>query len=223
MTPIATPFLFNGVSERAMEGLAPALARAGLVPAQGGTTSRSSTTTPGAESKIVPGAGVGMKLVRGDVEFAAICTVTYRDKDKVMACGHPLLNLGPTDLIMTTAQVNGLFPSLQESFKFASAGEEVGAFRQDRATGVFGYLGKRPRLIPVRLELQPQMGRPQHFAFDVVEDPFLAPYLLRSEEHTSELQSRLHLVCRLLLEKKKWKGSTPAVSQPRTKHLRNDA
>src|SRR2546429_6673417 len=30
---------------------------------------------------------------------------------------------------------------------------------------------------------------------------------LRSEEHTSELQSRLHLVCRLLLEKKK---NTPA-------------
>src|SRR3989449_2686360 len=27
--------------------------------------------------------------------------------------------------------------------------------------------------------------------------------LYRSEEHTSELQSRLHLVCRLLLEKKK--------------------
>src|SRR2546422_8347930 len=29
--------------------------------------------------------------------------------------------------------------------------------------------------------------------------------LARSEEHTSELQSRLHLVCRLLLEKKKKK------------------
>src|SRR2546429_5585333 len=29
------------------------------------------------------------------------------------------------------------------------------------------------------------------------------PVCLRSEEHTSELQSRLHLVCRLLLEKKK--------------------
>src|SRR2546429_1973623 len=28
------------------------------------------------------------------------------------------------------------------------------------------------------------------------------PYRKRSEEHTSELQSRLHLVCRLLLEKK---------------------
>src|SRR3989449_4301847 len=30
-------------------------------------------------------------------------------------------------------------------------------------------------------------------------------WLSRSEEHTSELQSRLHLVCRLLLEKKKKK------------------
>src|SRR2546422_3022601 len=30
----------------------------------------------------------------------------------------------------------------------------------------------------------------------------------RSEEHTSELQSRLHLVCRLLLEKKKTNNST---------------
>src|SRR5687768_18335836 len=31
---------------------------------------------------------------------------------------------------------------------------------------------------------------------------------VRSEEHTSELQSRLHLVCRLLLEKKKKQHST---------------
>src|SRR2546429_3755288 len=35
-----------------------------------------------------------------------------------------------------------------------------------------------------------------------------APIEHRSEEHTSELQSRLHLVCRLLLEKKK-KTRTP--------------
>ena len=33
---------------------------------------------------------------------------------------------------------------------------------------------------------------------------FLAPFdVIRSEEHTSELQSRTYLVCRLLLEKKK--------------------
>src|SRR2546429_7372442 len=36
---------------------------------------------------------------------------------------------------------------------------------------------------------------------------------IRSEEHTSELQSRLHLVCRLLLEKKKTiESSTCAIA-----------
>src|SRR5216684_4346005 len=42
----------------------------------------------------------------------------------------------------------------------------------------------------------------------VIEGPFelLGTPWKRSEEHTSELQSRLHLVCRLLLEKKKKKS-----------------
>src|SRR2546422_6068945 len=37
----------------------------------------------------------------------------------------------------------------------------------------------------------------------------------RSEEHTSELQSRLHLVCRLLLEKKKKKKKQESTTQTR--------
>src|SRR5438876_2937766 len=36
---------------------------------------------------------------------------------------------------------------------------------------------------------------------------------LRSEEHTSELQSPVHLVCRLLLEKKKKKNITQELKQ----------
>src|SRR5687768_17736526 len=37
---------------------------------------------------------------------------------------------------------------------------------------------------------------------------------LRSEEHTSELQSRLHLVCRLLLEKKKMSRGHQSTAAP---------
>src|SRR2546429_714004 len=43
----------------------------------------------------------------------------------------------------------------------------------------------------------------------------------RSEEHTSELQSRLHLVCRLLLEKKKNTRSTEVTSHGL--HIASDA
>src|SRR5437660_9035057 len=38
-------------------------------------------------------------------------------------------------------------------------------------------------------------------------------FLPRSEEHTSELQSRGHLVCRLLLEKKKERGCVPGLQE----------
>src|SRR3989449_3857610 len=53
---------------------------------------------------------------------------------------------------------------------------------------------------------------------DVLEEPPFGGVGLawraraRSEEHTSELQSRLHLVCRLLLEKKKKTGSCGVLS-----------
>src|SRR6266436_10329031 len=42
---------------------------------------------------------------------------------------------------------------------------------------------------------------------DDPEDDLPSRDFHRSEEHTSELQSRLHLVCRLLLEKKKYNNS----------------
>src|SRR2546422_4424572 len=59
------------------------------------------------------------------------------------------------------------------------------------------FRSKRPWL-PRRLGAQNGVSR---FAFPAI----VAQHGDRSEEHTSELQSRLHLVCRLLLEKKKKK------------------
>src|SRR4051794_41454294 len=49
--------------------------------------------------------------------------------------------------------------------------------------------------------------------------PVTLDQLGRSEEHTSELQSPVHLVCRLLLEKKKKKAVRP-VSNTRTQSTR---
>src|SRR2546429_3049804 len=54
---------------------------------------------------------------------------------------------------------------------------------------------------------------PAHHLRRGKQSPCRAVLLLgfgRSEEHTSELQSRLHLVCRLLLEKKKRKKAKPS-------------
>src|SRR2546422_7719486 len=48
-----------------------------------------------------------------------------------------------------------------------------------------------------------QVDVSQSYVVEQLEFRADARLVLRSEEHTSELQSRLHLVCRLLLEKKK--------------------
>src|SRR2546422_4362675 len=63
-----------------------------------------------------------------------------------------------------------------------------------------------------------QIGGKHRGQLDVLSDQ---PLEQRSEEHTSELQSRLHLVCRLLLEKKKTthplvgRGTTHSSVSPR--------
>src|SRR2546429_3322766 len=68
---------------------------------------------------------------------------------------------------------------------------------------------------------------PSEVLFDVYAAKRKArrPSLLRSEEHTSELQSRLHLVCRLLLEKKKKKKNYTPPDAPSSSpsHRRNRA
>src|SRR5690349_23133196 len=56
-------------------------------------------------------------------------------------------------------------------------------------------------------------GLPMDFPTISLGEVFLSPTSMRSEEHTSELQSRRDLVCRLLLEKKNKKKTD---TEPRT-------
>src|SRR5690348_18165999 len=52
-------------------------------------------------------------------------------------------------------------------------------------------------------------------------DPSKAERCLRSEEHTSELQSPVHLVCRLLLEKKKKKKKKKKTKKKKKKNSKD--
>src|SRR2546421_6749848 len=61
----------------------------------------------------------------------------------------------------------------------------------------------RPAENPRKRTQQQRTAGGGYCAAPVAIDPVTGGALLRSEEHTSELQSRSDLVCRLLLEKKK--------------------
>src|SRR2546422_7771404 len=86
---------------------------------------------------------------------------------------------------------------------FRSAGSLLGGEQSGHAQAVGFDMYLRWLEETVRsLKGEPGAGSRESVAPDVVLDQPAH----RSEEHTSELQSRLHLVCRLLLEKKKQKS-----------------
>jgi hypothetical protein len=120
------------------------------------------------------GSAVSAVLVRGDMDIAATCTVTYIDPQRLLACGHPLLQFGSVDLPMNKAQVLATLPSPLNAFKIVNTTERAGVFVQDRHTGILGVLGKQPEMIPVTLTIHGE-GSTKEFHYEVLNNPRLSP------------------------------------------------
>ena len=170
LKPIDAPLVFSGFSQDAVQMFAPQFASAGIVPVMGvGSVSDAKQPEP-----LEPGSAVSAILVRGDMDIAATCTVTYVDANNLLACGHPLLQFGSVALPMTKAQVLATLPSPLNAFKIVNATEAVGAFVQDRHTGILGEFNKKPDMIPVTLTIH---GGPtsREFHYEVLNNARLSP------------------------------------------------
>ena len=175
LKPIETPLVFSGFSEDAVRKFAPQFASQGIVPVMGvGSASDIKQPEP-----LVPGSAVSAVLVRGDMDIAATCTVTYTDPTHLLACGHPLLQFGMVDLPMTKAQVLATLPSPLNAFKIVNATETVGSFVQDRHTGILGEFGKQAEMIPVTLTIHGGTT-PKTFRYQVLNNARLSPIAISS-------------------------------------------
>lgn len=170
LKPIETPLVFNGFSEDAVKAFAPQFASAGIVPVMGaGSVSEEKQPEP-----LEAGSAVSAVLVRGDMDIAATCTVTYIDPQRLLACGHPLLQFGSVDIAMNKAQVLATLPSPLNAFKIVNTTERAGVFVQDRHSGVLGVFGKQPDMIPVTLAIHGS-GSTREFHYEVLNNPRLSP------------------------------------------------
>jgi hypothetical protein len=170
LKPIDTPLVFNGFSEDAVRQFAPQFGAAGIVPVMGaGSVSEEKQPEP-----LEAGSAVSAILVRGDMDIAATCTVTYIDPQRLLACGHPLLQFGSVDLPMNKAQVLATLPSPLNAFKIVNTTERAGAFVQDRHTGILGVFGKQPDMIPVTLTIHGGSSA-KEFHYEVLNNPRLSP------------------------------------------------
>src|SRR5579862_5641267 len=170
LKPIEAPLVFNGFSEEAVKMFAPQFASAGIIPVMGvGSVSDQKQPEP-----LEPGSAISAVLVRGDMDIAATCTVTYVDAQKLLACGHPLMQFGAIDIPMTKAQVLATLPSPLNAFKIINTTEAVGAFLQDRHTGILGEFNKEPDMIPVSLAIHSSAGT-KEFHYEVLNNAKLSP------------------------------------------------
>ena len=170
MQPIDTPLVFNGFTEDAVKQFAPQFASAGIVPVMGA----GSVTDEKQPEPIVPGSAVSAVLVKGDLNIAATCTVTYIDPQRLLACGHPLMQFGKVDMPMTKANVVATLPSPLNAFKIVNTTEEIGAFVQDRHTGILGRFEQQPQMIPVTLNVHGGKTS-KSFHYEVLNNAKLTP------------------------------------------------
>jgi hypothetical protein len=200
--PIDTPLVFSGFGPDALR-LWKEHAPLGLVPVEGVGGSESSEKQP---DPMVPGSAVSAVLVRGDLDIAATCTVTYIDPKKMLACGHPITQFGPVSMPMTKADVVATLPSPLEAFKIINTTETVGSITEDRESAIMGEFGKPAHMIPVTLRVTREGvgGEPgkelEALHFEVIDQPQITPmavmvavYQGLMQENTYSAQTTYHV------------------------------
>ena len=199
-----TPLVMSGFSPQAIALWQQKMAGTSLAAvAAGGMMSGSSDGASGALddristsalATLKPGSAISAQLVRGDVEIAATCTITYIDPKQLLACGHPILQAGPVSLPMTTAEVVTTLASPMNAFKIINTGATVGAFTEDRESGIRGVLGAHAHMIPMHIAIEGPDG-PRKVNVEVLDLPSLTAQavlvvlydsLLQSNESTAE-------------------------------------
>jgi hypothetical protein len=184
--PMETPLVLSGfrpeairfwqqqTAGTALETVAAGGASAGLDSSSASGKSPEAPVAPSLE----PGSSVSMLLVRGDVEVAATCTITYIDPRQLLACGHPVLGAGPVSLPMTTTDVITTVASPLDAFKIINTGVTIGAFTQDRESAIHGVFGAQAQMIPMHISVDAPTGQ-RRLNVEILDLPSLTPLAMQ--------------------------------------------
>ena len=183
---LALPLACAGLDGAALEFARGLLGPMKLTAVPGGRARARAGTTP---LTIEPGSALAVDLLRGDLQFSAIGTVTWVEDGKVLAFGHPFFQSGDVRLPFSTAEVATIVASDAISFKLGMRGTTVGAIQQDRRAGIAGTLGASPDMLPFSVVIGPAAKPERTYRFETIEDRNLAPTLIAIASLNSVLES----------------------------------
>ncbi len=169
--PIETSLVLSGFNAEAVKLWQDHFAGTSLMPLAGVGGGASNQPQP---EPIIPGSAISAQLVRGDLQIAATCTVTYVDAKQLLACGHPITQYGLVSIPMTKALVLATLPSPMNAFKIVNTTETVGSFTEDRHSAIRGAFDQPARMVPVAVTLHGSV-KPQVLHFEVIDQPQITP------------------------------------------------
>jgi hypothetical protein len=175
LVPVGVPLSVAGFAPRIVADLTRELSPLGLIPVQSGGRRRPALT-PGA-GHVEPGSAIGIELIRGDMSMVGTGTVSYVDRDGVLAFGHPMFGAGEIYLPLVDAEIHVVLPSVAQSMKLSSPLHEVGALVQDRQSCIVGDLDARASMVPMTVQVTGPGAAPRVFRAEVARNRRLTPML----------------------------------------------
>jgi len=207
LMPLRTPLAATGFSANSLKLLRERCAGWGMVPMQGGGAT-SKVADDEKNTPLVPGGPLAIAMITGDFDLSGIGTVTHIEGNRVYGWGHPFMGLGSCDFPLMTGYIHTIYPRQTVSFKMGSPLRSVGIINADVSTGIAGWLGRKPDMMPITMSvsLSGDKDSTRTYHVNVVRQRALLPTLVFTaltngvdmegelpEELTARLDARIHL------------------------------
>ncbi len=177
--PVTTPVLMAGASPRAAALVRDLFEGAPTTPVSAGDSAQGAADGGDVEddSALVPGAAIAVQLMSGDLQLAALGTLTAVEGRSLLALGHPLFGAGAISYGLATATVTAIVPSSVVPFKLANVSTRtIGAVTHDTPAAVAGASGVQPAVVDLDLFVTAP-GREERFSLALAADERLYPQL----------------------------------------------
>jgi hypothetical protein len=169
------PLSVGGMSDRAIRELTSTLSPLGLVPLQAGGGG-GATPSKDAPLHYVDGGGISIQLMRGDSSAQGQGTVTHVIGNKVLAFGHPMMEMGATNIPSAIGRVLWILSSNQRSFKIMEPVRSLGTMVQDRGTTIIIDENQPQQWLPISVDIQGDATAPKKkWNLEIVHDRFFTP------------------------------------------------
>ncbi|MEW6203675.1 MAG: SpoIVB peptidase S55 domain-containing protein [bacterium] len=169
------PVMINGLSARTYRFFESYFQRSGLSLEQRSARGFSAggghgAATAGKTAALKPGSAISVQLVSGDIDIAAVGTLTAIDGRHFIAFGHPLFRKGQVKYILADAFIYDVVKD-KVPFKLASSGAPRGTILEDRGSAVSGVIDQFPKLIPLTVTVKDaSLNRELKYSVRIVED-----------------------------------------------------